>query len=1278
MSTIDPQATDTTNAPIDDAELDAQGWAPKRTRSGRAFEWLIDNRLIVFVLVLLLSVGGLIVAPFDFNLPIPRTPVAVDAIPDIGENQQIVQIDWPGRSPKDIEDQIAYPLSTSLTSVTGVTTVRTQAMLGSASIYVIFDEATEYYWSRTRIQEVLSGLSSATLPDDATVKLGPPASPLGQIYWYTLEGRDEAGNPAGGWDLHELRRIQDYQVRYALREVAGVAEVASIGGHTRALVVEPDLLELDARGIGIQELYAALRDVSVEVGASSTELQGVEYVIRSEGFVRDLDAVRKALVRFENDRPVMVEDIARVSFQPQERQGFLDRGGAEAVGGIVVAQHGANPMAVAEGVHEAVEALQASLPAKALPDGRTSQLHVVPYLDRSELIEATVGTLWESLSQAVMITIVVVLLLLAHVRTAGLVALLLPLAVLWTFLAMHLFQVTANVVSLAGIAIAIGTMVDLGIVMSENIVDRLSIKRRDVPLKVAIAEASAEVSGAMMTALATTGLSFLPVFFLEGAEGKLFHPLAFTKTAALFFAFLVSVMVIPVIAHLLFHPRATASRTQWLTLVLSLGAGIYLQSTGFAWAGLALIASAALLALSLIPAIRTRLSALPLDAMARWALSVAAIAALAELWAPTGGSFSPWMNLLLVAGIILLTTGFFRAFTIIYPTLLRSFLRHKHAFMLLPTALVFVGFIAWQGAGKVSGWISEDFGAWVGESAIGAAFPGIGGEFMPELNEGAFLYMPTTAPHASIGEVQRLSALLTQRFEAIPEVKSAVTKAGRADTALDPAPISMLETVITYHPEYIQHDDGTRARFAVDRKGEFLRDEHGELIPDRTGRAYRLWRDEIETPQDIWNEVVHAGDIPGLTGAPILQPISARVVMLQSGIRAATALRIRGPSLEQIYAHAEQLEAYLREHPMIAREAVVADRAAGRPYLVIQPDRVALAEAGLTMGQFQEAVSVGIGGGQVGVYYDGRARYPITLRAPRDGRIDIEAIERLPVRGASGATLPLREVARVETEMGPVMTTTENNALVTWVMFSPRGEISELTLVDQLKLDLDAAIASGELQLDDGVRLDFVGSYENSVRATKRLSLLIPVVLLIIFILLKMQLRDTIVTAFVFASVAVAAAGGMIWLWLYGQPGFLDITIFGANARDVMQVQTTHLSVAVWVGFIALSGIATDDGVLMATWLQQRFGEHTPNNVPAIREQVLEVALRRLRPCLMTTATTLLALLPVITSRGTGSDIMMPMAIPTFGGMLFALITLFVVPVLYASWQERRLARSHS
>lgn len=1266
---------DVEKAPMDtNAAGEALLYDPPRTWMGRFIETVIHQRLAVMVFAILLTLVGLAVSPFELPSLLPRSSVAVDAIPDIGENQQIVHIEWPGRSPKDIDDQLTYPISSALMGVAGVETVRSSSMLGSSSIYVIFDENVDYYWSRTRLQEALTGLSSsAGIPADASLALGPDATALGQIYWYTLEGVDDAGHPAGPWDLHDLRTLQDYRVRFALQELPGVAEVASIGGYVKALVVEPEVDRMRAYGIGMPTLLSAVRDASAEVGGGTMELHGAEYILRSEGFARSVEDVEQAWVPNDQGLRLQVRDLARVSYQPRDRDGFLDKNGREAVGGIVIARHGVNPMEVAQHIHRAVDALNASLPQEQRADGTTARVQIVPYLDRASLVDATIATLEDSLSQSVLITIVVVLLMMGHLRSSLLISSLLPLAVLWTFVVMKVAGVSANVVALAGIAIAIGTMVDLGIVLTENVVWRVNAAKPGVPLRVIVAEATAEVSGPLATALATTALSFLPVFFLEGAEGKLFGPLAFTKTSALVLSFAIAMLILPIAAWYVLDKKWDALRARAIVLVAVALVSVVLLVKGVALIGtLGLLLAFAGMAVILLELRGSSLAPRAHTAMTI-VLAVSAVVVLSRAWAPLGhgaGVLANGLFALVVVGGIL---GVFRLFEGVYPRLLGLFLRRKRLFLLAPALVVCFGAMAWQGAPRLTAGLPASVQMSGPVAALSRSFPGFGREFMPALDEGAFLYMPTTAPHASIGEIQRLSALVTMRLEAIPEIETAVTKAGRAATALDPAPLSMLETVINYRPEYKEDSEGRRLTFATERDGSFRRDEHGNLVPDKRGRPFRQWRDSIRTPADIWNEVVHAADIPGLTGAPLLQPISARVVMLQSGIRASTAIRVRGTDLANIYEAARLLEARLREHPSIQRQSVVADRTAGRPYLMIRPDRPAMADAGITMADLQSTVEASLAGTQVATLYEGRERYAITVRLPRDDRGSLEALQGLPIQVASGAVLALRDLAVVDYELGPMMTNAENGRLVTWVMFGGMDGIAEVDLVEALQRDLAEDMRSGALALPADVNFDFVGSYANAQRANARLAVLIPMAILIIFVLLHMQLRSAIVTLIVFSGVLVAGAGGMTWMWFYNKANALQFQIAGTDFLDIFHIVPTQLSVAVWVGFIALAGIATDDGVVIASWLQTAHRERPALSTEALHAQVLEVGQRRIRACLMTTATTMLALLPVLTSSGTGADVMIPMAIPLFGGMLFALMTLFVVPVLYTAWRERAL-----
>lgn len=1256
---------------------------PNRARApltfiGKAVEALINHRWMMLGVMAIMVWMGLRFSPFEQDWGVERDPIAVDAIPDIGENQQVVQILWMGRSPQDIDDQITFPLSSTLTSVPGVKTVRSTSMLGMALIYVIFEEDVEFYWSRARIQESISSLPPGLLPDGASLTLGPDATALGQIYFYTLEGRSPDGQPAGGWNLQELRSIQDWQVRYGLREVSGVSEVASVGGHTQQLVVEPDTLELRARGIDIHELYAAVQNASAEVGASVTEISGVEYIIRGEGFARSVGDIESAVITVNDGVPVLIRDVARVSFQPSDRLGLLDKGGAEAVGGIVVARYGANPMQTLQGVHRAVEELNRSLPTKTLADGTLSQVQIVPYLDRSELIQATIGTLESSLQESILITIVVVLVLMGHLRSSLLISSLLPLAVLWCFVVMKWIGVTANVVALSGIAIAIGTMVDLGIVATENIVERVKQAARDIPLRRVIAHATSEIAGPTLTALMTTVLSFLPVFFLEGAEGKLFAPLAFTKTWALLLSYFIAMTVIPVGAWFLLRQRMEAPR-----VVIGLNAalvvvGLYVTFVHSVLVGTLLIGLAGLriLAVSALAVGRSPRVSSVIHQTLSWAVALVGLVLLAESWMPLGAGAGSFPNIALTLGLLGGVLLGLRVFEVYYPALLRTVLIHKGKFSIVPISIVLFGLVAWQGIPRLTSKLPSGLRESALVTALSGVFPGLGREFMPTLDEGAFLYMPTTAPHASVEEIRRITALLDQRLERIPEIESAVSKVGRADTALDPAPLSMLETVITYRSEYREDANGRRMTFAVDREGHFIRNAQGALVEDPNGKPFRQWRDSIRTTDDIWNEIVHAGDIPGLTGAPMLQPISARVVMLHSGIRASMALRLRGQNLNDLFHAAQILESEIREHPMVSRESVVADRTSGRPYLVVRPDRERMAVEGITMAAIQGALESGVGGMQAATLFEGRERYAISVRLPRDSRQSVEAIQALPLKTASGALLPLGWFASVEFELGPMMITAENGQMVTWVMFGGAQGHAEVDIVESLRDHLEKRIHDGSVVLPSGVRFDFVGTYESAMRANARLAILIPIAIFIVFLVLQLQLKSPVVTLMVFSGVVVAAGGGMTGLWVYNQADGKSLEVFGYNLLEVFQIVHTNLSVAVWVGFIALAGITTDDGVVMASWLQDRFREVVPKTREQVRALVLEVGQRRIRPCLMTTATTILALLPIMTSKGTGSDVMIPMAIPAFGGMLFEVISLFIVPVLYSAWQESKIPPS--
>ncbi|MEZ5278679.1 MAG: efflux RND transporter permease subunit [Opitutaceae bacterium] len=534
--------------------------------------------------------------------------------------------------------------------------------------------------------------------------------------------------------------------------------------------------------------------------------------------------------------------------------------------------------------------------------------------------------------------------------------------------------------------------------------------------------------------------------------------------------------------------------------------------------------------------------------------------------------------------------------------------------------------------------------------------------------------MPTTMPHASIGEVMDVVTKLDIAINAIPEVEMAVGKLGRADSPLDPAPISMIETIITCKSEFLTDDDGRIRTFAYDGEtDEFRRDAAGNLVPDRHGKPFRQWRDGIRSKDDIWDEIIKAARVPGTTSAPKLQPIGARIVMLQSGMRAPTGLKVFGPDLATIEEVALEIEGFLKEVPSIRADAVLADRIVGKPYLQIEIDRDAIARFGIKIRTVQEVIEVAIGGKPITQTVEGRARYPVRVRYPRELRDTPEAIGAILVSAPDGTQIPLRELSNIEYLRGPQVIKSEDTFLVGYVIFDKMPGYAEVNVVEEAQRHLQEKIQKGEFLMPGGVSYRFTGNYENQIRAEKKLRLILPVALCAIWLILYFQFRRITTTFLVFSGILFAWSGGFILLWLYGQPWFMDFDLFGRNLRSLFQMGTINLSVAVWVGFLALFGIATDDGVLVCTYLQQVFRDRKPDTIEEIRSATVEAGIRRVRPAVMTSSTTILALLPVLTSTGRGSDIMVPMAIPTFGGMFLAILTVFVVPVLYCGVEEIRI-----
>ncbi|WP_121966624.1 efflux RND transporter permease subunit [Myroides sp. N17-2] len=1261
----------------------------------KIIKYFLHNRVITLLLLAVVIIWGLVTAPFNWHQNIlPSDPVPVDAIPDIGENQQIVATEWMGRSPKDIQEQITYPLTTSLLGIPGVKTVRSSSMFGMSFIYIIFEENVEFYWSRSRILEKLNSLPAGTLPEGVIPSLGPDATALGQVYWYTLEGRNpETGEPTGGWDPDELRTIQDFYTKYNLSAAEGVSEVASIGGFIKEYQVEVNPDAMRAYNVSVMDVMTAIQKSNLDIGAETIEINKAEYLVRGLGYIKSVKDLEDAVVTVRNNVPVKVKDVAFVNLGPATRRGGLDKEGIEAVGGVVVARYGANPMHVINNVKAKIKEMEAGLPQKTLADGTISKVTVVPFYDRSGLIQETIGTLETALAHEILICIIVVIVLVINLRASIIISSILPIGVLATFIIMRYTGVEANIVALSGIAIAIGVMVDVGVVFVESIIRYMEeeraqgIQSKGMAFVNLITKAVSEVSGALSTAMMTTIISFLPVFAMEAQEGKLFKPLAYTKTFALLSAFILGIIVLPTIAYYVYSIKIDKQKGRKIAnyILAVLGIGLWIFTGEFVAVTLTLVAINNLFT----PAWKGETIANYINV----ALTLfVALYYLTVEWLPLGTQQSTGLNFIFVFFAIGSILGILWILVIYYEQILRWALTHRWKFMSIPIITMAFGMLVWLGVDKSFGFVAKGFETvgWKSfrETALWqkstATFPGIGQEFMPSLNEGSFLLMPTSMPHTGIEQNLQFIGTLDKRIQNIPEVEIIVGKWGRVNSALDPAPTQMFENTINYIPEYILDKNGHRERFKTDKEGAFElingtthhQDNGFRIIPrdslivDKDGKFFRQWRPQIKKADDIWQEIVNVSHLPGLTSAPKLQPIEARLVMLSTGMRAPMGLKVSGPDLESIEAGGKALETALKSIPSIMPSTVFYDRAVGAPYIEIHLNRNNMARYGITVSDLQDVIGAAIGGMALTTTVEGRERFPVRLRYPRELRDNPDALGKMLIPTATGAQIPLTEVADIEYAKGSQMIQSENTFLLGYVIFDKIEGKAEVDVVHEADKILQAKLASGELTLPKGVSYKFAGNYEQQERASQRLLLVVPLSLLAILLILYFQFKTVAASLIHFSGVFVAFAGGFILLWLYGQPWFMNFNVGDMNMRDLFQMHNINLSIAVWVGFIALFGLATNDGVLMGTYIHDTFEARDPKTKEEIREAVVYAGLKRVRPAAMTTATALIALLPVMTSTGKGAEIMVPMAIPTFGGMLIQSMTMFVVPVFQCWWRE--------
>lgn len=1028
--------------------------------------WSIANRGLVLFAALVLVGAGL--------WSLKNTPV--DAIPDISDVQVIIQTNYPGQAPQVVEDQITYPLTSAMLSVPGAVTVRGYSFFGDSFVYVIFDEHTDLYWARSRVLEYLSQVAP-TLPADARPQLGPDATGVGWVYLYALVDR------TGQNDLSELRSLQDWFLKYELQTVPGVAEVATLGGMVKQYQVVVDPEKLRAYNMPLAHVQRAITRANQEVGASVIEMAEAEYMVRASGYlagVEDLGAV--PLGQDVNGVPLMLRDVAEIVIGPQMRRGVADLDGeGEVVGGIVVMRYGENAQLTIDGVKAKLESLKAGLPPG---------VELVTVYDRSGLIESAVDNLWQKLLEEFLIVALVSIVFLSHLRSSLVAIVTLPIGILAAFTIMHLQGINANIMSLGGIAIAIGAMTDGAIVMVENLhkhIERTPLTREN--RWQVVADAASEVGPALFFSLLIITVSFLPIFVLEAQEGRMFAPLAFTKTYAMAASAGLAVTLVPVLMGYFIRGKVLAEDRNPINRLL----------------------------------MRSYLPVLALVLRA------------------------PKSTLLLAV----LVTG-------------------------------------------ISFWPVTQMGS----------------EFMPPLDEGDLMYMPTTYPGLSVGKAREILQQTDKLIASVPEVAHVFGKIGRAETATDPAPLTMIETVIQFKP----------------------RDQ---------------WRPGM-TPERLRTELDSLVRFPGLTNAWVM-PIKTRIDMLATGIKTPVGIKVAGPDLAVIEQIGQRLETVLAKLPGTA--SVYAERVAGGRYIKVDIRREQAARYGLNIADIQQVVATAIGGMSVTETIEGSARYPVNVRYPQSYRDSPEALARLPIVTATGQQITLGDVSRIYVDDGPPAIKSENARLNGWTFIDIAGQDIG-SYVEQA-----IAIVAAEVDLPPGYSLMWSGQYEYMLRAKQKLAYVLPLTLLVIATLLYVNFRRFAEVVMILGAVPLALSGA---IWLMYLLGF-------------------NFSVAVAVGFIALAGIAVEIGIIMLVYLNQSYdalmrecqAEGVEPTPARLREAVTRGAGMRARPVVMTAATIILGLLPILLGTGTGSEVMSRIAAPMVGGMVSALVlTLLVIPVIYYQWKK--------
>ncbi len=1154
----------------------------------KTIEWSINNKFMVLLATAFVTLGGLIV--------ISMTPL--DAIPDLSDVQVIIYTEYPGQAPQVVEDQVTYPLTTAMLSVPFAKVVRGYSFFGFSFVYIIFEDGTDLYWARSRVLEYLNFVAGR-LPQGITPSLGPDATGVGWVYQYVLK------DTTGKFDLQQMRSIQDWYLRYELTSVPGVSEVASIGGYVKQYQVEVDPNRLLAYNIPIQKVRQAIRNSNNDVGGKLVEMGETEFMVRSLGYIKSLQDLENIVVSVDaKGTPVLLKNIANVQIGPELRRGILEwNGEGEVAGGIVVMRYGENALEVIRKVKEKLRALE-----KGLPEG----VVILEGYDRSGLINRAVNTLKTKLIEEMSVVAAICVIFLLHFRSAFVAIFTLPVGILISFVVMYLMGINANIMSLGGIAIAIGVMVDASVVLVENAhkhLERDKDKKKHTEIILASAK---EVGPALFYSLLIITVSFLPVFSLQEQSGRLFKPLAYTKTFAMAASSILAVTVVPVLLIFFIKekpfPEGTPKRRKiliWLlcvagppALVLLVGAaGFNLPSFSLIFAFfISAFAVACLIPQKILPEARNPLS---------------------------------------------------RFFIRYYLPIIEFVLIRPKTTLLVAVMALCITF-----------------------------YPSsrLGSEFMPPLNEGDLLYMPTTLPGISITKAKELLQQTDKIIQSFPEVQHTLGKIGRAETATDPAPLSMIETTITLRPK-VEYEIIKVSRF-FSNWPDWLKKPLTFIWPEeKKGRIVHQWRKrKIErffsgwpewlkkpftwiwpeerylTINELADDLNQAIQFPGLTNAWTM-PIKTRIDMLSTGIKTPVGIKLMGPDLDVLSKLGAEIEAVVRDIP--GTLSAYSERVTGGNYLDFHIDRTQIARYGLTISDVQQVIMTAIGGSNITYTVEGLERYPVNLRYNRELRDNIEKLKRVLVSTPTGGQVPLAQLARIAIKKGAPSIKSENSRQTAWIYVDIKGVDVGSYVRNAIR------VVDEQIDIPQGYSIVWSGQYEYMEKARKTLNIIVPATLLVIFILLYIHFQSVTEAAIVMASLPFALVGG-IWL----------IYILGY-----------HVSVAVVVGFIALAGLAAETGVVMLVYLDETYARYQSygrmKSSSDLRAAIIEGAVERVRPKLMTVATTLIGLLPVMYGSEAGSQVMKRIAAPMVGGLVSStVLTLIIIPVIYDFWKRWELKKT--